>query len=429
MLTDNLGEELRVLYVALTRAKEKLIITASVKKLSETVAATLKDIPVLAAGTTAKNLLLPYSMRAGAGSYFDLILPSLIRHPSFEKALDKLELPKDEYLAGIDRSLPVRPLGEVCDKEDDTVYMPELAVDVLTEDEIISSLVKKDVSALARKQELLGESIAADEDLCKRLLIRFESKYAYENLKGLFTKTTVTELKKHMLEEMGETFDRQEDYGAEYEEEAEKEEKDQAVGEGPEKRIKKLTGAERGTAYHRIMEILDKDIYGDEEFMKAAADGGKADGSKEISKRIFKWMLGMKDKGFIPQEYLNCVYAPDIVTFLSTDLGQRMGRAYREGKLFREKPFMMGISARDLDPKFPSEEMVLIQGIIDAWFMEGDDIILMDYKTDKVKEASELIHRYQIQLDLYKRAIEATTGKKVKEIYIYSFGLGCQIKM
>ena len=60
---------------------------------------------------------------------------------------------------------------------------------------------------------------------------------------------------------------------------------------------------------------------------------------------------------------------------------------------------------------------------------EGDDIVLMDYKTDKVKEPSELIRRYQIQLDLYKRALEAATNKKVKEVYIYSFGLGCQIKL
>ena len=73
--------------------------------------------------------------------------------------------------------------------------------------------------------------------------------------------------------------------------------------------------------------------------------------------------------------------------------------------------------------------MVLIQGIIDAWFIEGDEIVLMDYKTDRVKEADELIRRYQLQLDLYKRALEASTKMKVKEVYIYSFGLGCQIRL
>ena len=90
----------------------------------------------------------------------------------------------------------------------------------------------------------------------------------------------------------------------------------------------------------------------------------------------------------------------------------------------REKPFMMGISARELKDSFPEDEMILIQGIIDAWFLEGDDIVLMDYKTDKVSDAAELIKRYKIQLDYYKRALEAATKKKVKEVYIYSFALG-----
>ena len=95
----------------------------------------------------------------------------------------------------------------------------------------------------------------------------------------------------------------------------------------------------------------------------------------------------------------------------------------------REKPFMMGVPASELDSKFPSEELVLVQGIIDAWFMEGDDIILLDYKTDHVRNADELVKRYKIQLDLYKRALEAATGKKVKEIYIYSFSLGQEVAL
>ena len=64
-----------------------------------------------------------------------------------------------------------------------------------------------------------------------------------------------------------------------------------------------------------------------------------------------------------------------------------------------------------------------------AWFVEGDDIILLDYKTDHVRSADELVKRYKIQLDLYKRALEAATGKKVKEIYIYSFSLGQEVAL
>ena len=95
----------------------------------------------------------------------------------------------------------------------------------------------------------------------------------------------------------------------------------------------------------------------------------------------------------------------------------------------REKPFMMGVPANELDPKFPKEEMVLVQGIIDAWFIEGDELVLLDYKTDRVKEEKILIDRYKVQLDLYKRALEAATCRKVKEVYIYSFVLGKVIEL
>ena len=95
----------------------------------------------------------------------------------------------------------------------------------------------------------------------------------------------------------------------------------------------------------------------------------------------------------------------------------------------REKPFMMGIPASELDKKYPEGEMVLIQGIIDAFFIEDGEIVLMDYKTDKVKTDEELLSRYTIQLDYYKRALEASTNMKVKEVFIYSFALGKEIKL
>ena len=419
MQSDNLGEELRVLYVALTRAKEKLIITGCVKDLVGEITSSVKQIPQIA----ASGALLPYSMRLGAGSYFGLILPAIIRHPSFEAVLDKLIIAKDTYLEHVDK---VGLKENVSTDGAVTGGIPALTVTALSDDEIIASMIKRDVQALVRRKELEDNTISFDKELAGRLTAKFESKYAYESLKGLFTKTTVTELKKHMREEMGETFTTSElEFEAEYEEGAETDSFAGDSEEIPEKNmpVKKLTGAERGTAYHRVMEILDSDVYGNEKLMNEAALKG------DISKRLFAWLCGMVDKNMIPEEYKKCVWMQDVNTFLSTELGQRMGKAFREGKLMREKPFMMGIPASDLDPKFPQEEMVLIQGIIDAWFLEGDEIVLMDYKTDMVKEPSELTRRYQIQLDLYKRALEAATKKKVKEVYIYSFGLGCEIKL
>ena len=76
-----------------------------------------------------------------------------------------------------------------------------------------------------------------------------------------------------------------------------------------------------------------------------------------------------------------------------------------------------------------SEEMLLVQGIIDVFFEEEDGIVLLDYKTDRVREAEELIRRYRRQLELYGEALERTRGKRVKERYLYSFALGETIRV
>ena len=84
---------------------------------------------------------------------------------------------------------------------------------------------------------------------------------------------------------------------------------------------------------------------------------------------------------------------------------------------------MMSIPASEADPSYPEDETILVQGVIDACFTEGDEIILVDYKTDRVKEIGELKRRYEKQLAYYQQALERTTGKKVKEKIIYSLAL------
>ncbi|RKM58033.1 helicase-exonuclease AddAB subunit AddA [Butyrivibrio sp. X503] len=374
MNTDSLGEELRVLYVGLTRAKEKLIMTASMKKLSDALSKEIKKQAELSHGASNGIELIPYSMRLGASGYIDLILPSLIRHPAIKDIAEKYglsELISDRYM-------------------DNNPDIPEFCVKSVTVDEILAKMEAESIKALIRRDDI---SAYYDKDLASRLEAKLNAKYGHEYLKGLFTKTTVTELKKHILEEMGEHFTKEEEYGVVWDE--------GKMG---------LTGAERGTAYHRIMELLDYNVGNDE-------------------KALNIWLEDLVTKDRITRSYLDCLDIEDIVTFRSTDLGKRMGEAFKAGKLMREKPFMMGVPANELDNKFPQDEMVLIQGIIDAWFFEGDDIVLMDYKTDHVRDDAELIKRYKIQLDLYKRALEASTGKNVKEVYIYSFALGKEIKL
>ena len=84
---------------------------------------------------------------------------------------------------------------------------------------------------------------------------------------------------------------------------------------------------------------------------------------------------------------------------------------------------MFGVPANEANPETDSDEEILIQGIIDAYFEEADGLVIVDYKTDRAKEAAELVNKYQEQLKWYERALEQLTGKKVKEKLIYSFAL------
>ena len=139
------------------------------------------------------------------------------------------------------------------------------------------------------------------------------------------------------------------------------------------------------------------------------------------------WLEQFTEKGYLTHSEKDIVYAKDFCTFLRTDLGKRMGNARRNGTLYREQQFMMGIPVQRLHPEISGEDTdtVLVQGIIDAWFMEGEDIILVDYKTDRVKrDIHELVDKYRIQLDYYADALQRVTGRKVKEKIIYSFAKG-----
>ena len=101
-----------------------------------------------------------------------------------------------------------------------------------------------------------------------------------------------------------------------------------------------------------------------------------------------------------------------------------MWRADCRGELFREQPFVLGIDARRLKEEFPAGETVLIQGIVDVFFVEEDGLTLLDYKTDSVSSMGELWNRYETQLDYYQEALEKLMGKPVKERILYSFHLG-----
>ena len=171
-----------------------------------------------------------------------------------------------------------------------------------------------------------------------------------------------------------------------------------------------LTGASRGSAYHKLLELLDF--------------------SKEYDEQTLAEVIwGLCDEGFLSKEMAECIRTKDILRFLETDAGKRMHRAAVLGKLHKEQPFVFGVNAREMYPEALAEELVLIQGIIDVYFEEDGELVVLDYKTDRVLKGEELVEKYQEQLHLYGRALEQMTLKTVKEKIIYSFTLAEEIKI
>ena len=111
-------------------------------------------------------------------------------------------------------------------------------------------------------------------------------------------------------------------------------------------------------------------------------------------------------------QYLEAVNQEKILRFLQKELAYRMWAASRRGELSVEQPFVLGVEARRLGEAFPEGETVLVQGIIDAFFVEEGQIVLLDYKTDVIRTMEDLWNRYQVQLDYYQEAVEKLTGKR-----------------
>ena len=130
------------------------------------------------------------------------------------------------------------------------------------------------------------------------------------------------------------------------------------------------------------------------------------------------------------QEEADCIKIQEVLAFLNSPLGVRMKAAWLEKRLYREQPFVIARSAEELDKTWAGKrEPVLIQGIIDEYFEEEKDLVLVDYKTDHIRfgEESRLVDLYKVQLEDYADALERMTGKKVKEKIIYSFAVHKEI--
>ena len=360
---ESLGEELRVLYVALTRAKEKLIITGTLPRPEEK----LEESRMLQRSNQKE---LSFGELSHAGTYWDWILPAVL---------------------GCGEDVP-------------------LEVNILHFEDIVKEGLKEETKGVISRSllEKWDTDRVYEPEMHTVMEEQFGFHYPYEKSSTRRLKFTVTELKKRAYEiAMDYTL----------EEEAQEE----LLYEEPEvtpliptfmQKEEGLTGAPRGTAYHRIMELL-------------AFEGPEPDSIETVT----EWIDGMAASGKIEKEAAECVKAYDIFRFLETSSGKRMKKAAKSQKLWKEQPFVLGIDAKELYPEEEDGELILVQGIIDAYFEEEDGLVVLDYKTDRVRKAEELVEKYQEQLRYYAKALEQMTGKKVKEKIIYAFSLGKEIRI
>lgn len=401
IVLENLGEELRVLYVALTRAKEKLILTGYVPSVGDKLNkwSDTKD-------QTGRVLL--FNKLAGASNYFDWIMPSLVRHRDCTCLLQKYNI-----VPGVN----LEP-----NKERDSEANFEIkTIDVLrtVEEEVARQLVNTDT-----KQQLLDwdSDKVYEETIREEIREQLSYEYPFANEVKLHAKVTVSELKK--LGQMIDNEDSEQLYEeVESEESEEKDSESQADNQQEEVDSSLLPnfmlesvpvqGARRGTVYHKVLEcipVLEQPTVAN----------------------IRKAILKLVEKTILTKEEAAVVNPYQISSFMKSDIAKRMQLAGQQGKIHREQQFVFSVKANEIRTDLMSEEPILVQGIIDCFFEEEGEIIIVDYKTDhipKVDGEDILRTRYKVQLDYYQRAIEQITGKKVRQRILYSFALEKEVEV
>ena len=373
---ENLGEELRVLYVALTRAKEKLILTGASANLEGRVKKWLPDCE-------RTQSTLSFGRLLGAAAYLDWLMPALLRHRSGQHFLETFKRNGNHS----------HPLYEEAVSYDLRRYHVN---------DLVRCETKHQLSDLWNKERLLNWDSQKVYDRQARELLEaaLSSIYPWQNSRDIYGKISVSELKR-----MSQTVAAQEEY---------------AIYQEPEivplipkfmQETETVGGAVRGTVVHKLLEQLD--------YRREASE-------EELEAQIAAFCAA----GKMTQEEAEMVERPRILGFLQSDLGKRMKQAALAGQLYREQPFVLSVAASHIREKWDTDDQVLVQGMIDAYFYEESEIVLVDYKTDFIKTGQEraLLEKYQIQLDFYAEALRRLTGKTVKERLIYSFSLQKELR-
>ena len=301
-------EEIRILYVGMTRAKDQLIMVGNVKNYGEYIDGLFEDMDK----TTYLECIL---------------LPALEKRNTFKIKV----MPKNQLISR--------------EQEDNSV---------MANKRTLAKLLKEPVSD--QKLEKLNE--------------KMQYKYQYMDEFNIRSKYGVTELnQKNKI-----VYD-----------------KEIVIPDFSQNEKEQMSSVHFGNIYHTVMEHMD--------FAK-----GKAEGRDYMENAVGQ----LADMGLLTEDEAKVINITKFENFISSQLGSRAADA----KCYKEKQFTMKHAINGHD--------TLVQGVIDCYFVEDDEIVLVDYKTGKnVKETTE---NYIIQLELYKEALEKTTGKNVKEGWIYFFG-------
>lgn len=364
---ESLSEEMRILYVAFTRAKEKLIITGSVNDRSK------YAVKWKGSSGTKTEKVPEYDILKGK-CYLDWICMALMRHPEGQLA-EKLGMEQPDIYKGNDGSKWDIRLWNRAEVLHDT------GLEGNCEEELRSEV------ALATSE--------ADTDIRNEIIKRLEWKYPYSAYEKLPVKVTVTELKRYFEVEAAEEYRIQPVPGIRR--------RPRFLEEAVE-----MTAAEKGSLMHFVLQHLD--------FRGDISEAG-----------IRKQIEDMKSAELLTEVQAKNVNISRIYTFLQSALGKRMLEARM---LYREVPFTMEVECGEVFSDIPKEgsegETIILQGIIDCYFEEEGKLVLVDYKTDYVPvgELDTIREKYRTQIEYYARALKQITGRDIAGKYIYLFWNG-----
>lgn len=391
MITEGIAEELRIFYVGLTRAKEKLIMTG-----------VTQDIPKLIKKyekvAMKKDIKLSYGIVHTAENYLDLITAAFIRNSEFHEAMKQVRKrmngKEEESIISAEYEMPI------------VMKEPDIRLKVEVFD--FRSLVVSHVLSNAEKQMDKSSRLTELERAPMQNIAKIEDNLSWEYEKQQLTtqksKISVTEIKRMYEVDLDASLEETEGRTMNY--------------KPPVPRFiagnQKMDAATRGTWLHKTMELLDN---------------AKLSTREQVEDALV--ILWQEDR--LPEETREFVTVDLVYGFVNSPLGKRMCEAAKHGELYKEKQFVVGVSPEKLTgvQTDDSDTKVVVQGIIDAYFKEGDNLILLDYKSDHIKpgEESLLVDRYKTQLQYYKDTLEQLTGLSVSETYIYSFALNKEIRV